>query len=742
MVNRSQKILLVLQIVVFLGFLILPYYLFDGKLFIGGDDTRLFYIFPSEWIHNMAFYSWYHASSDGLNNPNQFLLPFLSIWSLVHFIIPSVVVIDYLSFSLPLILGFIYFQYLINELVFDKENKYQLIRFTGALIYTLSPILIYDQLSVFLYSSYLIGLFPIILYYFIKYFKTDDFKYIFINILWCIYLAFSIASVPWLLGMFFPLVLSLIICSSIFRGNIKSFLKRSFIFYGLLISSQAFWIFSIIISILFNHGNSFVGTALAIQDTFKSTVLSTASGNIIYPLLNLFHRKITMDYNSSLKPVFLTFYDITLILDSIYVVILFIAIFNFKKYLKDSEKKNYLMFFIAFLLSLFFFTVHIGPLENIFLFMGHIPGFVMFRNFNDKFAPGYAFLYSLILTLSLIIVSRKFDKWNNTIIVGLFLVIMINVIPIKQIINKPLWTTKNIYTTITIPDEYNDFMLQVSRVVPQSANILSLPFNIAAYTFIKDKDSINMFIGGSPVQVFTGITDFSGELSFGSDNENVINDIMKRQYKDLNQILQRHNIQYIFVTKNLPQELKKSYLFSGNILSYQDKQFENALFGKKILQSTKRDYILYKTKYTTSLFQSKNLNFQKINPITFHLTIKNIKHPQELLFLDSYNYGWKLYPEVYTSSNNEFLFLFKKDAFTNSHSILGSYANQWIIDPNTLKKSFPPDYYFTNPDGSINIKLILYFEPQENFYIGSFISILTLAGSFGYLLYSMRRKYR
>src|SRR5690348_3495783 len=99
-----------IKIIVSIFLLLLPYIIFQNKLFIGGDDTRLFYIFPDQWINSIGFYSWFHFSTFGINNPNQFIIPFLSLIFVLNFIIKSKVVIDYLFFSLPLILGFIFFQ--------------------------------------------------------------------------------------------------------------------------------------------------------------------------------------------------------------------------------------------------------------------------------------------------------------------------------------------------------------------------------------------------------------------------------------------------------------------------------------------------------------------------------------------------------------------------------------------------------------------------------------------------------
>src|SRR5690242_2903936 len=89
--------------------LILPYYLFQGKLFLGGDDTRLFYIYPQEYIRNVSFFSWVNLSSVGWNFSYQSFMPFVALWSFLEILIKSKTILSYFSFSLPFILGFIFF---------------------------------------------------------------------------------------------------------------------------------------------------------------------------------------------------------------------------------------------------------------------------------------------------------------------------------------------------------------------------------------------------------------------------------------------------------------------------------------------------------------------------------------------------------------------------------------------------------------------------------------------------------
>src|SRR5260221_2051382 len=115
----------IVNVCVIVLLLLLPYYLFQGKLFLGGDDTRLFYVYPQEYLKNIPLFSWINLSSVGWNFSYQSFLPFVLLWSLLAEIFKSKIILGYFSFSLPFILGFIFFQKLISQLIIQNSNIYK-----------------------------------------------------------------------------------------------------------------------------------------------------------------------------------------------------------------------------------------------------------------------------------------------------------------------------------------------------------------------------------------------------------------------------------------------------------------------------------------------------------------------------------------------------------------------------------------------------------------------------------------
>lgn len=295
-------------------------------------------------------------------------------------------------------------------------------------------------------------------------------------------------------------------------------------------------------------------------------------------------------------------------------------------------------------------------------------------------------------------------------------------------------------------------MDKIKNTVSSTNNIFSVPYGISLYTVIKDIDSNNVYVGVSPVIIFSGVNDISGNLSFNyaSEANTAEKAIVNRNYEVLNNILFTHNINYVFVTKNIPEEVKKSFIFNQDVLKAQDEEFISNITKERIVKSSEGNYELYSAKKRNFLISSDNLSFKKISRVKYKILIKNIKGRQELLFNDSFHPGWKLYPmpagtsfecknpkeitetktfecdhEINFFEISDLEYIWKDPVFENTHGIKNEFSNKWVIDPVFIKNNFNKDNYKINEDGSVDLNLVLYFKPQVYFYIGMAISILS-----------------
>ncbi len=145
--------------------------------------------------------------------------------------------------------------------------------------------------------------------------------------------------------------------------------------------------------------------------------------------------------------------------------------------------------------------------------------------------------------------------------------------------------------------------------------------------------------------------------------------------------------------------------------------------------------------------------FKRINPTKYIVNVENATKPFFLVFSESYSPGWKIYstnkntalgkviakyPDVnveeaknswYKFTPQDVAYLLRKPAVNETyHFEANGYANAWYINPEEINK-----------DGSGNFTLTIYFRPQSYFYLGLFISMITLILSISYLFYDWRR---
>lgn len=600
--QTNRYLLVILRTIVIIGIIALPYYLFYPEHFIGGDDTRIFTVFPRLFIEQIAPYSWFHFSSLGSNNPNQFFLPITFSIYFAQLIIGSSTITSYLFFSLPLVLGFLYFEKLASELLGTSGKVEPLI---GALMYIASPILIVTQWSIFLTTVWLIGLVPALGFYYLRYVIKKQNTSLYLACLLSLFLSVAFFSIPWMLGYIIPLSAGVLIITLFGSQQIRSrdFWKRTFMFVACIAITNSFWLMPFFQATFSSSPNS-IGSTVMNEDTkntYENTVNATAVGTIIHPLLNIFHRQIPQNFNWSQLSIFTKYYDRLAWINILFPMLLVFGLYKSRRTLTPSQHILFLAITASYLVSLYFFTINIGALKNIFLLLGKIPGWVIFRNSFDKFAPGYVFLFSLLITYSLLVIRKSFSKHRIIflIVVG---IIALNGLPSEKLINRTLWTTTNVKTNTIIPTEYKNFMVTVREKVPPTSNILSLPLNNAGYGIIPTPDSNHAYVGQSLVRIFSGRYDIAGFLSFPKTYAQLIRtNILQRNYSALITIFQQLNIGYVLTTEHIPKELQQSYLFDPEVLAIeQDKDFAEALQGEMIAESNNKNFHLYRLKFASS----------------------------------------------------------------------------------------------------------------------------------------------
>ncbi|MEI7792457.1 MAG: hypothetical protein WCI57_03180 [Candidatus Berkelbacteria bacterium] len=269
--------------------------------------------------------------------------------------------------------------------------------------------------------------------------------------------------------------------------------------------------------------------------------------------------------------------------------------------------------------------------------------------------------------------------------------------------------------------------------------------------------------------------EFSGKdhiSNYAPGGQSVVDTLQYRLMKtfDVSE-LEKDNVKYIYNLSGIYSSNFDKYTPSD---SYQNdlsivknqKDFFNKLIANNPLSVKLINANILELLNYLPRVQSANIYFKKDSPFKYELLIKNIKPEQELIFSESYNKNWHLYPDIARAKSKQnvlcvdstdfklsdthecsqptkkdkniledFLYLSKKPIFESTHVLTDEATNKWKIGSSGTNS----DYFIVNPDGTKDLPLVLYFYPQSAFALSVLASIVSLLG-IGVSLLFMRNK--
>ena len=740
--NRKHLLFIAILLLIF------PIIFWRDFISVGGDDSKLYYLFPLEYFKNFTLQL---ISGNSLGTLGfYFSQAYISGFSLAVYLI--YILFPFLSTELLLLgtnlsLGFV-FLYLFLGL-WIKNDSSSAIRTIASLFYVFSTFSMYTLWQSQLFSVYLICLFPLLAYLLCK--GVADNKPTFI--IWAAVMlsvfSMTLFSVPWISALFISLLpLSVLL----YTHYAKRTVFFSVVFFILLCLLNFYWVFHFAYSPYSsdNYTHSDLSSSVNAED-FRSigdnVVRSVSENNeIIYPLLGLFHKNIQKDFGWQTYTIFSQWHLKFMYLDYIFLIPILLALLYLRK-ADIEDRRIYLASLVSWLMTLFLFTVKIGDWGvNVFVWLNNnVPGFVMFKNMYDKFGIAMAFSYAFLFAISLKIVFETIssDRIKKYALILIFGVILLNAKPFifGDFYKASIWTTKETYNTIS--DFNADFydLLAYLKPMNEASRFLWLPLNNANYIQISDKNLPNHYYSGvSPLQFLANKSDFNGKLSFpAKEGDAMFQAINNGNYEVVGRYLQQFNVKYIIINHDISPDLQQSYLFGHKLFDAQNDDFYRALLGDKVKDFGKR-YSLYEISKDFSnekIYLTDNedivptdfqrVKYEKLASYEYKVSINGLKGKKHLVFLDPYHKQWE--------------WRFQKDGsdfIKGSHAVVLDYANGWNIDADFIKKNFAKQDYVENPDGSIDLDLTLYFKPQDYFYRGLVVSGVALVGCFLYLSYTWR----
>lgn len=121
----------------------------------------------------------------------------------------------------------------------------------------------------------------------------------------------------------------------------------------------------------------------------------------------------------------------------------------------------------------------------------------------------------------------------------------------------------------------------------------------------------------------------------------------------------------------------------------------------------------------------KNISLERIQTLNPGITNEMLQIGQEIIVSENF----EQYQAQECQQNKQINFrggiekIFQKPIFEKTHMMEFGYANSWQINKSYIQESLPKEYYHENEDGSIDIRLTLYFKPQSYFYLGLLTSV-------------------
>jgi|GEM_PF-4163285 hypothetical protein len=595
--------------------------------------------------------------------------------------------------------------YLLLKEITQANNK--LVIYLLALLYIVS---FETQLNVYrtvIAQNFLWGLLPLVLFLTIKVLRSNLIR-------WQIYLAitlffFQVSFAHPTSVVNYSLVLSAVLILSFFRNKISLAKIIRIIVLNILVFSpiliQILLMSSEVSGFIYNSNNTFGGDFILSwyelgKDRFNlSNILrlnyflesqirtDTFDGEYLLRLSNL---KINNAFNV---------YTLASILNlGLFAIIIFPLVQGRKilNKLNNQASKNdlniysYSAFFAMF--SIAIMAMFQGPLLQLFgLVYRIIPTvFLLYRYLDAKFGVVFILIILIAVAASQKIIQGKIVQQLITVFLILLNVLYLGFLSTKFYVSP--------YSQLEIPSQYNDTCEYLKN---NSFRTIKVPYSYDFLQFSEISDrkvlSNDVFTQNCNHPIIT-TRSLSGDSEFSIINlYNSMQSNPEQFKKDINYL----GIDTLMVDKKfvpnkswyrIYSEEQKQELISNLEVNFKENNvFENEYF------------IIYEFESTSAFeIDSGELIPIKNSPTDYSLQIKNISKDTNLEFQYAFS-NWRItdYSSKYFLGNNLF-----------QHTKGRGFNNKWSIKLTDLQNNCPETYCTKNNDGSYNLNLELWYQPQ------------------------------
>jgi hypothetical protein len=460
--------------------------------------------------------------------------------------------------------------------VFKDTDKISWVEKTSfilaSLFFILSPINYYGFQNSLLSNNQTL-VYPLFFYIFLRFLKTNNYKYIIFIILVCFVFSvnFSINVFPWFLA-FFGFTGIFILFYSVIENKSLILLKGSVLFLFLFILTQFFQLMPQTYGIMdsSNLYNKMISGKINVGTQYFESILPYVK--LSYNLGNQDQYIVSDIFNHGNKVLIYEYGAKFLFIFFIYPIIIIFGVLNLKKNKDLKSTKKYLLIFALFIVLLFFMTANIGYLGvDLYRKLFIIPGFSMFRSYYTKFNFVFTFFYAMLFGYSLIIVDRniklKILKFLLPVIV--FILIIFNAWPFLSgsAMNVYRTDTDKVKPVFEMDSNYINFLYLIKNK-KLDEKYLSFPLTDENYVVLKGMDG-GAYVGNSMIGVISGKNDFVGLDSFSILRDSVVKILKDKdsvKLKHLESILNIGNViynsdNYIYDKFGNPYLVEMKYIF-------------------------------------------------------------------------------------------------------------------------------------------------------------------------------------
>ncbi len=522
---------IVVLIVFSILFIIPLFWLKPGEMDLGGDGSRLYFYNPISYLKNHSLYP-IAPSGFGGEVIGYWSIPFVSLLLFLRLLFSPTLVIS-LDHAMSLSIAFLA-SYLVIKEFFRTEKTEDSIQaefasIIGGLFYAIAPGLIYGWDKVLMNHSQ-IFLNPLIFFLFLRYFKTDNFRYLVSIILISFLFAqnFGIGAIAPFFA-FYPI--SMVFLSFYTKIILRKAIrwKHLLLAISLFLGVQMFQLFPHLIFTLSpgssNYDAAFTSEGMYVRGLSYFTSVAREVKVSIY-LMNLPQQ--------------------TQLREFLWLFIVFPVLTIMGFYWNKRKTLTLTGFF--FLFVFFMATANItDTFFEIYKLLFRIPGFAMFRNYYGQWQYVFIFFYALVLGQSLLVVFSKLKK-RNSIIFSLFLlgIIVYGAFPLLNgsNVNKTLHESRNVKIPMVMDPLYEQ-TLQYIQNLPVDGKILTFPLADPGYQVLSGVNG-GAYQGPSTIAYLTGKKDFIGFDDLGVLSKTFLYFVEKKDYEGLKNLLSSTNIRYLF----------------------------------------------------------------------------------------------------------------------------------------------------------------------------------------------------